>query len=95
MHKSDLGDQPAFPVTTGSDGGCLNPGMTLRQHYVGQILASGIIDTEAVPETAGEAAAELGIPAGEYVPKTHWPRLRAKRALTYANAVIRALETPP
>jgi len=30
---------PAFPVTTGSDGGCLNAGMSLRDWFAGQALA--------------------------------------------------------
>ena len=100
MPKPDLGDQPAFPVppdavvSTGDwrDGTSVmpaRPGMTLRQHYVGQAL-SGIIASYsgmAVRESV-ELVSKVGGPEA-------FADCVAKAAVIYANAAIRALETPP
>ena len=94
MPKPDLGDTPAFARPL-SNNPSLWPdeqaqsGMTLRQHYVGQAL-SGIIASYsgmAVRESV-ELVSKVGGPEA-------FADCVAKAAVIYADAVLRALETPP
>jgi hypothetical protein len=60
-------------------------GMSLRDWFAGQILASGVIDTEDCG-SVGDAMKELGIT--NYDHRMHWPMLRAKRAYEAADAML-------
>ena len=94
MPKPDLGDTPAFARPL-SNNPSLWPdeqaqsGMTLRQHYVGQAL-SGIIASYA----GTPMAEQIGMVVKAGGPEA-FADIVGKAAVLYANAVIRALETPP
>ncbi len=45
---SDMNNPAAFPVTTGSDGGCLNAGMTLRDYFAAKAMQAYIGSSEAI-----------------------------------------------
>ena len=83
---------PAFPQQL-SDGqrerGCSADfgygGMSLRDWFAGQALSTAAQDTGG---TVASAAKELGIPIGEYDGKKHWPKLVAKSAYAYADAML-------
>lgn len=69
-------------------------GMSLRDWFAGQILASGVIDSEE-SGTVADAEAELGLEKGTYTWKKHWPALRAKRAYEAADAMLAARDSNP
>lgn len=60
-------------------------GMTLRDWFAGQILASGILDT-VEGGSVEDAKKELGVQDYDY--QIHWPMLRAKYAYKAADAMI-------
>jgi hypothetical protein len=68
-------------------------GMTLRDWFAGQILASGTI-VAGESDTVASAEAELGLEKGTYTWKVHWPVLRAKRAYQAADAMLAARKKP-
>lgn len=86
---------PAFPVpdtvpdTVHTNGQVEygSPGMSLRDWFAGQALASGIIDL-GEEGTVADAAEQLGIPAEDYIGKIHWPIVRAKRAYKIADSML-------
>lgn len=55
------GNDPAFPCTTGSDGGIFQEGMTLREYYAGKLIVKfaswGVGEIEK-QKLASEAAKE-------------------------------------
>ena len=56
MNKRDGG--PAFPCTTGSDGGVAFDGMSLRKWYAGMAMQGLLTRNEVVPRYCGEWSQE-------------------------------------
>tara|TARA_R110000868_G_scaffold109554_2_gene297727 strand:+ start:994 stop:1287 length:294 start_codon:yes stop_codon:yes gene_type:complete len=86
-HNRDGG--PAFPINAIDWRDIPNhpaPGMTLRDWFAGQVIASGVLENEN--GTIESAAKELGIPIADYDCKIHWPLLVAKYAYQRADAMI-------
>lgn len=89
---------PAFPVMeyTYSASGDIRPeptiqiGMSLRAWLAGMALQSTI--ATGVEGSIGDAAKRLGIPTEKYKAEMHWPKLCAKEAVAFADALIEELE---
>jgi len=92
--QQDGGPAFASPGISTNWNATAQPGMSLRDYFAGQILASGTIDSEE-SGTMADAETELGLNKGEYTWKKHWPQLRAKRAYEAADAMLAARKEKP
>ena len=83
-----MNNPPAFPVTTGSDGGCLNEGMTLRDYFAAAAMQAQIsaCSSRFACEQLTTAVKERG-----WDIKTP-ERLMALNAYNYADAMLKARE---
>lgn len=70
----------------------IGDGMTLRDYFAAKAMA--LAQADGGQGTAADAEKELGMEPGTYSSKKHWPLLMAKYAYEYADAMLKARETP-
>lgn len=91
-------DQPAFPLTNDKGAVAYLPdgepvsaqGLMLKAHLAGEAMKSLILECGG-NGSVEDAAKELGITWQEYDYRKHWPKLVAKRAVVFADALIEEL----
>lgn len=87
----------AFPYNERNDDGThffAHDGLNKREYFAGLAMQATISELADSSFSPSSVANELGVAPDEYDWHVHWPQFVAKRALTYADALLAALDEP-